>query len=135
MTITNVTNNMATLIYPELSYRLVGVLFKVHTDLGPSYTEKRYQKAIEIQLRNSKISFEREKKISLPYENDQIGQFYADFIIEDKITLEMNYPATSCEVSQRGKVQFIPRSFPPSFAQSFGGFPAHCLTSELAPRY
>jgi GxxExxY protein len=80
---------MATLIYPELSYKLVGILFKVHTDLGPSYTEKQYQKAVEIQLRNSKISFEREKEISLPYENDQIGQFYTDFIIEDKIILEI----------------------------------------------
>jgi len=61
----------------------------VHSDLGPSYTEKQYQKAIEIRLKNSKIPYEREKAISLPYEDEKIGQFYADFIIDGKIILEI----------------------------------------------
>lgn len=53
---------MAKLVYPQLSYKLMGILFKIHNDLGPSYTEKQYQKAIAIQLKNNGISHEKEKK-------------------------------------------------------------------------
>jgi len=80
---------MAKLIYPELSYKIMGVLFKVHNDLGPSYTEKQYQKAIESQFKKNNIKYKKEKIIQLPYEDEKIGDFYADFVVEDKIILEI----------------------------------------------
>jgi GxxExxY protein len=80
---------MAQLIYPELSYKLMGVLFKIHSDLGPSYTEKQYQKAIAIQLNSRHINFQKEAPVTLSYENKEFGKFYADFLIEDKIVLEI----------------------------------------------
>ena len=80
---------MAKLIYPQLSYQVMGILFKVHNDLGPSYTERQYQKAVKLQLKKYKIKFEKEKIIQLPYENSKIGDFFADFIIDNKIVLEI----------------------------------------------
>lgn len=80
---------MAKLIYPELSYKIMGVLFSIHNDLGPAYTEKQYQKAIELQLKKHNIKYEKEKPIQLSYENSKIGDFFADFIIENKIILEI----------------------------------------------
>ena len=40
------------IIYPELSYRIVGILFKVHTELDNRYQEKYYQRAVEVKLKN-----------------------------------------------------------------------------------
>ncbi|MGB9637313.1 MAG: GxxExxY protein, partial [Microgenomates group bacterium] len=39
-------------IYGELSYKVMGALFKVHNKLGPSYQEKYYQRAIETEFKN-----------------------------------------------------------------------------------
>ena len=39
------------LIFPELSYILMGILFEVHNKLGTKYQEKHYQRAIEIKLK------------------------------------------------------------------------------------
>jgi len=77
------------IVYPGLSYRLMGVLFKVHNKLGSSYKEKYYQRAIEEELRRQGIPFEREREIKLYYGNKGIGKYYLDFVIDGKIALEI----------------------------------------------
>ena len=77
------------IIYPELSYKVMGVLFKVQSKLGPRYQEKYYQRAIAIELGNQGILFEREKLVPLNYEKEKIGKYYIDFIIDNKIALEV----------------------------------------------
>jgi len=45
------------LIYPELSYKIIGILFEVYNNLGPGYQERYYQKAIRAALREQGIKF------------------------------------------------------------------------------
>ena len=49
---------MAKLIYPKLSFKLMGILFKVHNKLGSTYQEKYYQRAIAQELNSQKIPFD-----------------------------------------------------------------------------
>ena len=80
---------MAKLIYPELSYQVMGILFKVHNKLGSTYQEKYYQRAINKELGYQNILFEQEKQIRLMYENEKIGDYFLDFVIDSKIVLEI----------------------------------------------
>jgi GxxExxY protein len=73
------------LIYPELSYKINGVLFEVHNKLGRFCKEKQYQDYIAEILSKREIEFEREKPINI---SDEVGGNRADFIIENKIILE-----------------------------------------------
>lgn len=77
------------IVYPELSYQLMGALFKVHNKLGSSYQEKYYQRAIATELENQKLPFVREKEIILSYGNTGIGKYRLDFVIDDKLALEI----------------------------------------------
>lgn len=77
------------IIYPELSYKIVGVLFKVHNELGNKYQEKYYQRAIALELTNQHIAFEKEVLVDLMYNNEKIGKYFLDFLIENKIVLEI----------------------------------------------
>jgi len=77
------------IVYPELSYQLMGTLFKVHNKLGPNYQEKYYQRAIESELKKLGIKYEREKMVPLRYEEGNIGKYFIDFVIDDKIVLEI----------------------------------------------
>lgn len=78
-----------TIVYPELSYQIMGALFKVHNKLGPNYQEKYYQRAVEAEFKKQNIKYKREKMIPLSYENENIGRYFIDFIIDDKIALEI----------------------------------------------
>lgn len=85
----NKTNNTNKLIYPELSYKIIGVLIKVHNQLGPKFQEKHYQKAIEIEFKKENINFKAEKEVDLFYDKNLIGKYRFDFVIENKIILEL----------------------------------------------
>ncbi|MBI2515248.1 GxxExxY protein [Candidatus Wolfebacteria bacterium] len=77
------------LLYPELSYQIIGVLFDVFLELGFGYKENQYQKAIEIAFKKSNINYEKELPIRINYRNNFITTIYLDFLIEGKIVLEI----------------------------------------------
>jgi hypothetical protein len=50
---------MPRIVYPELSYKVMSILFDVHTELGNRYQEKYYQRAIEESFKEKGITFKR----------------------------------------------------------------------------
>ncbi len=78
---TNDTN----LLHKELSYKIVGLAFKVHNSLGRFAKEKQYGDLIKQYLEKEFIPFEREKSLSLA----GLDKNRADFIIDNKIILEL----------------------------------------------
>ena len=77
------------LIYPELSYQIVGILFEVYNQLGPEHHEKYYQRAIATELKRCNLSFKEQVFIPLYFKKKIIGRQYLDFLIEDKVILEI----------------------------------------------
>lgn len=68
----------------------MGILFDIHSNLGRGFSEIVYKDAIEYELEKSLIFFEREKEYSVKYKDILLKhKFYADFIIFDKIILEI----------------------------------------------
>ncbi|MFA5001135.1 MAG: GxxExxY protein [Candidatus Paceibacterota bacterium] len=70
------------LIYPELSYKISGICFAVHNELGRFSREKQYGDLLENSFREGKIKYQREFRVG---ESGNI----TDFIIDDKIVLEI----------------------------------------------
>ena len=81
--------NKEKLIYPELSYKINGVLFSVHNSLGRFCNEKQYGDAVEKLLVENNIKYEREKELPKSFEGEQDRRNIADFLIESKILLEL----------------------------------------------
>src|SRR3990167_9864019 len=79
---------MDKIVLPHLSYKVMGILFKVQNELGPSLLEKYYQRAIEEELKINKLKFEKEIPVNLIYRNKKIGKYFLDFIIEDLLVVE-----------------------------------------------
>ncbi len=75
-------------IYPELSYKIIGIAFRIFNKLGFGLDEKFYQKVFAKELEKEKIVFEREKFVKLKYEDADIKSYFLDFVIENKIVVE-----------------------------------------------
>ena len=71
--------NKIDLIYPDLSYEIVGVLFQVFNELGYGYQEKYYENAISKLLDKKLINYKRQIKCDLKFDNEKIGIYYLDF--------------------------------------------------------
>ncbi len=76
-------------IYKELSYKLVGVLFSVYNDLGYGYQEKYYQKAVEKYLTDEKLKFKSQVPFKITLKGKEIGKYYLDLLIEEKVIVEI----------------------------------------------
>ncbi|MFC3417281.1 GxxExxY protein [Algoriphagus hitonicola] len=81
---------MSDLIYKEESYQIIGKCMEVHRNLGYGFLEIVYKDALEYEFRKSGINYQREKEYLVNYKGIILPhRFYADFIIMDKIILEV----------------------------------------------
>jgi GxxExxY protein len=80
---------MAEIIYPELSYKIVGILYKVYNELGGGYQERIYQAAVRKEFLEQKLGFMEQVKVDLFYEGSKLHRYYLDFVVENKIVLEL----------------------------------------------
>ncbi len=81
---------MNKLIYKEDSYLIIGICMKVHSNLGAGFLEIVYKDALEYEFKKAGITFEREKKYVVNYDGVILPhKFYADFVVFDKIILEI----------------------------------------------
>jgi len=76
-------------LYKDLTYNIRGAIFNVYNKIGPGQKENVYAKALELELKRRDIKFEREKTIPVNYLEEKIGVYKPDFVIEDKIILEV----------------------------------------------
>jgi len=85
----NIIRKKEDLIYPELSFKLVGYAFTVFNELGAGHAEKYYQRAYAAVLEKEKIKFKEQAYAPLIFQEKVIGRSYFDFLIEDKIIVEI----------------------------------------------
>lgn len=69
---------------------LIGICMEVHRQLGHGFLEIVYKDAIEWELRQKGISYERERPFEIDYKGTTLPHlFYADFVVLDEIILEV----------------------------------------------
>ena len=77
------------IIFPELSYQIIGASFSVFNETGYGLPEKAYQKAFAEELGVRRLHVEREVHIPLHYKGKDLVRYFADFIVERKIIVEL----------------------------------------------
>jgi len=86
---------MSQLIYKEDTYKIIGVCMNVHRELRKGFSEIVYGDALEIELIDNNINYSREKQFDIVYKGNLLPHKYkADFIIENKIVLEIKAIST-----------------------------------------
>jgi GxxExxY protein len=77
------------IIYPELSYRFMKLVYEIHNRLGPGFTENIYEEALAYELEAHQIPFERQKPIQVIYKGKDLGLYKLDLDIDGKIIVEL----------------------------------------------
>ncbi|OGH71842.1 MAG: hypothetical protein A2921_00870 [Candidatus Magasanikbacteria bacterium RIFCSPLOWO2_01_FULL_43_20b] len=77
------------LLYPELSFKINGVLIEVFKQLGGGHRESYYQKGVAAGLTKEALKFEEQYYVPLKCFDSMVGKYYLDFLIDDKIVLEL----------------------------------------------
>lgn len=80
---------MADFKYGELTEKIIGASFRVHNTLGNGFQEVIYQRALELEFKAMDLPYAREFEMPIFYLEQQIGTRRVDFLIQDKISVEL----------------------------------------------
>ncbi|MBI3510234.1 MAG: GxxExxY protein [Bacteroidetes bacterium] len=77
------------LLYADLTYVINGCVYDVYKSIGPGHLEKIYQKALSNALKKKGLIVQEQVTCNVIYDGEKIGNGRVDFLIEDKIILEL----------------------------------------------
>lgn len=76
-------------LYKDTSYKIIGLAMEVHRKLGGGFLEKVYENSLMILLKRENIKAEQQVPIKVYFEEQVVGDFIADILVEDAIILEL----------------------------------------------
>ena len=80
---------MSSILYKELTGSILKLFYEVYNELGHGFLEKVYQNALYTELKINGFDVESQKQIKVYYKNVEVGEYYADLIVNDKVILEL----------------------------------------------
>lgn len=84
------------LLHKDLTDSILKVYFDVYNELGYGFLEKVYQNSMYLELKSRGFYVEAQKQIKVSYKGVEVGEYYADLVINEKVILELK--AAECIV-------------------------------------
>jgi GxxExxY protein len=80
---------------------------KVHSTLGSGFLESVYHAALAHELRKANIAFESKKPICVYYDGIVVGEFVADFLVENELIVELKAILTLTAANEVQTVNYL----------------------------
>lgn len=77
------------LLHQPLTDRIIAAYYNVYNGLGYGFLERVYENAMLIELEEMGLKAIKQKPINVAYKGKIVGDYFADIIVEDTITLEL----------------------------------------------
>ena len=75
--------------YQDITEKIIKAFYNVYNSLGYGFLERVYENAMMIDLKSLNLNCEKQKQIKVFYKNQNVGEYYADIIVEDKVIIEL----------------------------------------------
>lgn len=75
--------------YEKLTENIIGCSYRVYNKLGFGFLESVYEKALHIEMRKAGLVFETQKSMAVYYDNEVVGNFIADILVENAVVVEL----------------------------------------------
>jgi len=80
--------------YEDITEKIIGAAYQVYNFLGFGFLESVYEKSMVIELQKSNLNVVEQEPIQVFYEDELVGDFIADLIVEDEIIVELKSVTT-----------------------------------------
>lgn len=88
----------------EITEKIIGAAYKVANTLGSGFLEKVYENALFIEIKKQGLDVKQQYNLPVYYENEKVGDYYADLFIEDSVIVELK---TAKELAPEFSAQVI----------------------------
>ncbi|MBU2554093.1 MAG: GxxExxY protein [Bacteroidetes bacterium] len=77
------------LLHKELTEKILKTFYDVYNEMGYGFLEKVYQNSLLIELKSRGFKVEAQKQIKVYYKGYEVGEYYADIVVDDLVILEL----------------------------------------------
>lgn len=80
--------------HEELTEKIIGAAYAVYNKIGFGFLESIYENCLLIELRKAGLEARQQEPITVYYDNEVVGQFKADVLVEDTVIVELKSVST-----------------------------------------
>ncbi len=121
-------------MHSELTGKILEVYYIVYNELGFGFLEKVYENAMMIELEKAGLACKQQQRIDVFYDNEKVGEYFADIVVEDTVIIELKAAKTLIEEHEAQLVNYLrATNMEVGLLLNFGAKPQHrrrVLTNE-----
>ncbi len=72
-----------------ITEKIIGCAYTVSNTLGIGFVEKVYENALAHALRKSGLAIAQQHLITVEFDGELVGEFYADLLVADRVLVEL----------------------------------------------
>lgn len=95
------------MLHKEISDKIIKAFYNVYNSLGYGFLEKVYENAMMIELRKLGLNAQRQVPIKVFYEEQLVGEYFADIIVEESIIVELKAAENLCEAHEFQLINYL----------------------------
>ena len=93
--------------HENLTGQIIKAFYKVYNELGYGFLEKVYENALALELESIGLRVARQRPIKVYYLGRQVGDYYADLIVEGLIIIELKCAEALCEANEAQLLNYL----------------------------
>lgn len=90
-----------------ITEKIIKGFFVVYNTLGYGFLEKVYENAMFIELTAMNLSVQRQRQIKVYYEGKEVGEYFADLLVEDCVIVELKASESLCEEHEFQLINYL----------------------------
>jgi len=94
-------------LHQEMTSKIISCFYKVYNTLGFGFLEKVYENAMLIELNGIELLTERQRPISVFYNEKLIGEYFADLIVDSKVIIELKAAESLIEEHELQLINYL----------------------------
>ena len=98
---------MEEFLHKDITAKIIQAFYKVYNTLGYGFLEKVYENAIRIEIGKSGLHVEQQKNIKVYYDSEQVGDYYADLLVENLVIVELKAAETICDEHETQLLNYL----------------------------
>jgi GxxExxY protein len=95
------------LLHQDITEPVIKAFYKVYNTLGYGFLEKVYENALMVELRNAGLNCISQVPVKVSYNGEIVGNYFADILVEDKVTLELKAATSICEEHEAQLINYL----------------------------
>ena len=77
------------ILHSSITDKVIKSFYKVYNILGYGFLEKVYENSMFFELHREGLFVEKQKRIKVYYEELEVGDYFADLIVNEKVIIEL----------------------------------------------